>query len=417
MLDKKEKVVIGCLAVVAIFYCIVEAFNEGDLSIYLSAAGELKSHGNIYTTTYIQEQYHYYYSVMFAIVLLPFYAMPYYWVKLGWLLLNLSLFVHLLSLLWSSNFVRKLSRARQRWFTILVLVFSFRFLHQNIHAAQITILILWCATYGVLLVCRGRSISGALLLAIGINIKLLPIVFIPYLLYRGYFKACAFVLIFLLIGFLLPSVFIGHEYNLSLFSSWLRMINPANSEHVLDVDERSFHGLSTLLATLFVGQVPDWYALNLKRNIANVSLETLSLMLFCVRVALVLLTFYFLRFKPFTRVRYAWQQVLEISYILLLIPLLFPHQQHYAFLFTVPAFSVVLYYLILKKEVLPRSQFRFITGILIVIYLSANLKILLGAFNDYYEHFKILTYGALLLIPLLLWVGRDRSFQPEPVLE
>jgi hypothetical protein len=40
----------------------------------------------------------------------------------------------------------------------------------------------------------------------------------------------------------------------------------------------------------------------------------------------------------------------------------------------------------------------------VVIFLCGNLKILLGEFNRYYEHFKILTYGALLLIPLLAWV-------------
>jgi len=45
-------------------------------------------------------------------------------------------------------------------------------------------------------------------------------------------------------------------------------------------------------------------------------------------------------------------------------------------------------------------------ALLILIYLSANLKLLLGVFNEYYEHFKVLTYGALLVIPLLIWVKR-----------
>jgi hypothetical protein len=44
-----------------------------------------------------------------------------------------------------------------------------------------------------------------------------------------------------------------------------------------------------------------------------------------------------------------------------------------------------------------------------MIYLCANLKILLGEFNRYYEHYKILTYGALLLIPLLIWVRNKES--------
>ena len=37
----------------------------------------------------------------------------------------------------------------------------------------------------------------------------------------------------------------------------------------------------------------------------------------------------------------------------------------------------------------------------IAIYFLCNLKILLGEFNEYYEHYKILSYGALMLIVLL----------------
>jgi hypothetical protein len=34
----------------------------------------------------------------------------------------------------------------------------------------------------------------------------------------------------------------------------------------------------------------------------------------------------------------------------------------------------------------------------------------LGEYNHYYEHFKILTYGALALIPLLAWASRYKQF-------
>jgi hypothetical protein len=51
----------------------------------------------------------------------------------------------------------------------------------------------------------------------------------------------------------------------------------------------------------------------------------------------------------------------------------------------------------------------FVYTLLIFIYLSANLKLLLGEFNRYYEHFKVLTYGALLVIPLLIWVDRKNN--------
>jgi hypothetical protein len=53
------------------------------------------------------------------------------------------------------------------------------------------------------------------------------------------------------------------------------------------------------------------------------------------------------------------------------------------------------------------------------VYLTGNLKLILGEFNRYYEHYKILSYGALLLIPLLAWVfaSEDRMCRQERELE
>jgi len=102
-------------------------------------------------------------------------------------------------------------------------------------------------------------------------------------------------------------------------------------------------------------------------------------------------------------------QSIEVSYILLLVPLIFPHQQHYAFLFALPAFSVVAYFLMIKPET---YKYRKITvALLILIGLSFDLKLLLGEFNAYYDHFKIITYSALLLIPLLAYVSKKISKQ------
>jgi hypothetical protein len=258
--------------------------------------------------------------------------------------------------------------------------------------------------YGLYFIQQGKTISGSAILALGINIKLLPIVFLPYLLFRGYYKAFGFTILFYIAGLFLPSLIIGHHYNMELLSSWWNLINPAHQKHVLDVEERSFHGLSTLLSTLLVKDVPDIYALGTPRNIADVPLKTLSAILLITRLTLIAFTLYFLKGTYFKAEKNQLKNVIEISYILLLIPLIFPHQQHYAFLFMVPAFAVILFIWI-KNYDLVKNRWLMPT-LLSIIYLCANLKLVLGAFNAYYEHFKILTYGALLLIPLLVWAKR-----------
>ncbi len=399
----KNKIWLFAIFLIAIIFCFIEAKGKGDFYIFLSATGDLSIGENFYENKYV-DGYHYFYSVLFALMLKPFYSLPFFWVKFCWLLLNTLIYIKLFQMLVKSQLVNSLKEKQKNVFIFLVFIFSLRLFLDNMHSSQITLLILWCCIYGLYLISNNKPISGSAILALGINIKLLPIVFLPYLIYRGYLKAFAFAVLFYFVYLFVPSVFIGHDYNMSLLKTWLSLINPSNQNHVLDVEERSFHGLSTLLSTLFVKDVPDVYALALKRNIADVAIPTLGKILLFTRLALVAFTLYFLKWKPFIKARSEWHQYIEISYLLLLIPLIFPHQQHYAFLFAVPAVAIILLYLFLKKSDISKISRLTVGGLLILIYLSVNLKLLFGTFNPYYDHYKILTYGALLLIPLLVWL-------------
>jgi hypothetical protein len=400
----KNKIWLFVLLAITLVVCFFEADGKGDFYIFLSATGDLMKGDNFYENKYV-DSYHYFYSVLFALILKPLYYLPFFWIKFCWLVFNTILYFHLFQLLTKHPLLQTLTEKQKSVFILLAFIFSLRFFLGNLHNSQITILILWTCVYGLYLIINNKPISGAAILAIGINIKLLPIVFLPYLIYRGYFKAFAFTVLFYFIYLFSPSMFIGHNYNLSLIKTWLSLINPINQIHVLDVEERSFHGLSTLLSTLLVKDVPDVYALPYKRNFADVAIPTLSQVLLAVRLILVSFTLYFLKWKPFIKAKTNWQQCLEISYILLLIPLIFPHQQHYAFLFAVPAFTICMLYFISNYYSLSKNSKRYLYFFLSIIYLLANLKLLLGTFNDYYDHYKILTYGALLLIPILAWVN------------
>lgn len=401
---KKQAPAFIVIALLTLVYCFIESYGEGDLYIYLQGALVLDQGGNIYTEKFIHGQYHYYYSVIFAYLLIPFYTLPFFGVKFCWLVLNAFLYWHLFYLLMNSAMVKSLPEKRAKLFLILLFIFSLRFLHENIHTSQITILIFWCCVFGLYLIETERPGWGSLILALGINIKLLPLVFLPYLLYRKRYKALFFAVDWLLILAFLPSILIGHNYNKVLLESWWDLVNPSNPQHVLDVAERSFHGLSTLLATLLVAEVPDKFALDIRRNIMNIDIDTLHQVLTIVRLVLIGLVVFIIKDLPFRVARTSWQKCLEVSYILLLIPLIFPHQQHYAFLFAVPAYGMVLYEIIAHGI---KHPFRKPAAwLLTVVYLLCNSKLILGEFNHYYEHYKILTYGALVLVAMMLWVRR-----------
>lgn len=381
-------------------YIFLESQNRGDLTIYLNASRDLFKGDDIFVNTYF-DGYHYFYSVLFAILVYPLSFLPMWLYNSLWITLNIFLVYRIFLIIKNLLPLHDFSKKHLMFLRVCGFLFALRFIHENIHAMQITIIIMYLALQGLQFVFANKYISGGALIALGINIKLLPIVLVPYLLYRGFFKGAIFTIAFYFLYMFIPAVVIGWDHNQQLLATWGHLINPLNSNHVLDTEERSFHGLSTLLSTLLVKNVPDKHALTIPRNIADISIEHLNLILNIVRLILIAFTLYFLRSAPFKKPVTFYQRFREVSYILILIPLIFPHQQHYAFLFVCPAFVFCIHYLIRNRNELKTNFKKTTSFMLVLIYLICNLKLLLGEFNEYYEHFKILTYAAILLVIVL----------------
>ena len=399
--SQKKGLLNGFIFLALFVYLYIESAFCGDFLIFLSASKDLFYGKDIYAITYF-DGYHYFYSVLFAIVLYPLTFLNTHLSTFLWLLLNVVFLYRIFKIIDHLLPTNELSKKQWRVFWILSIIFSIRVIFDNLHVGQMTIFLLYLILEGLEKIRQNKKISGALLIALGINIKLLPIVILPYLLYRREFKASLYLILFYLLLLYMPVLWIGWEQNTALLKTWWSLVNPTNTNHILDVDERSFHGLSTLLSILMVENVPDIHALKIKRNIINVSLEQLKYTLMAVRLGLASFTLYFMNTLPFKPAINKAYRFRELSYILLLIPLIFPHQQHYAFLFIIPAYLYCLFYLIQNYKLLHALKRKLLVGVLALIYLIVNLKILLGEYNYYYEHFKILTYGALMLIVVLV---------------
>jgi Glycosyltransferase family 87 len=396
------------LGLVLLAIILFEAQGQGDFYIFLSASRDLFLGKNIYTTLY-SNWFHYYYDVAFALILYPFSFLPLYAVKVSWLILNVFFVYRVWKIISNYLPLSKLGKKTKTLFVLLAFVFILKCLRDNFHLAQVTIFILYLTLEGLLLIHLEKKIAGSLLLALGITIKLLPIVIIPYLLYRKDWKSAGYTLSFIFLLLFFPALFIGYDYNLFLLKERWALINPMNQAHILDTSERSFHSLTTLLATLLIENNGDKLALPIKRNIADISLQQLNIIINSIRGLLVMFTLYFLNTKPFVNTISNIQRLYEISYLCLIIPLIFPHQQHYAFFFIFPASTYLLFYYIQTyfnaSENTNRSNFKLkkyaMAFLLFIIYFLCNSHLILGVFNPYYDHFKTLTYGVLLMIPLL----------------
>jgi hypothetical protein len=393
---------------IILFLIFFEARGKGDFNIFISASRDLMQGKNIYQLQY-NDYYHYYYNILFALILTPFTYLPLYFVKVIWLSLNVFFVYRIWKILMDWLPINALENNKKIFFTIISFIFALSFLRDNFHFAQFTTFILYLTLEGLFFISKKKILAGSLLIAFGIDVKLLPIVIIPYLIYRKEWKATVLIICFILIFIFLPMIFIGVDYNKLLLSERWNLINPMNQTHILDTSERSFHSLTSLLATLFVKNSGDIHALTLKRNIADISIENLNILINVVRGILVLFTLYFLRSKPFTSSIFKIQKLYEISYLCLIIPLIFPHQQHYAFLFIFPASTYVIFYFIYNylnkanfKNIKYYKTKKFALIIFISIsYLLTNSRLILGEFNDYYDHYKTLTYGVLILMILL----------------
>jgi hypothetical protein len=391
------------ILLVVLFIVFFEAKGQGDFHIYLQASNDIFKGENIYIKMY-HEWFHYYYDSLFVIILYPFTFLPFYLANLIWLLLSAILTFFLFNRIWTFLPKDILGAKENRYLSYIAFLFLFFTWQKNIHVGQITIVILYLCVESIYQILKGNKTLGSFLLGIGISIKIMPIVLIPYLVYKGYFKAVILTISCVILFTISPILFIGLDQQLFLIGERWKMLNPNNAIHVLDVEERSFHSITTLLSVLFVENARNNFTLDYVRNIADVSLDSLKWIILLVRLFFIGLTIYFLDRKMFQpsgdRISYLY----AMSYILLITPLIFPHQQQYAFFFALPAVIYILFVMkYLKKMTIYSSlKFNFLVLILGFIFILLNAHFYLGFMRNILDHYKLFTYGVLLLIPVLM---------------
>lgn len=391
----------------------IEAKTENDFDIFIQASRDWFNGKNPYTELY-HEWYHYFYDVTFITVLSWFQFLPNYFIKLGWLILNFFFLASIWRVLMDYLNLNKLTEKRLQLFGFVFFLFSLRLLRDNIHLGQMTILILFLMLKGMDLLMKNRVVVGSALLSWGIVVKILPVVVIPYLVYRRKFKAAVAVVVFALSFLILPYLYMEKETYSNLLQSRWQLLNPSNVEHVLDTSERSFHSLTTLVATLFHEKCEDTHVLKIRRHVADFDAQTVNWISLIVRLIFVSTFLWVLRSWPFVKAISKSQEFTEWAYLCMLIPLIFPHQQHYAFLLALPGIALLLLpYFTGEQEF---SWKKGHTWFILFVFIAFNIGFLLGTYSAFYNHFKLLTYGAIVALLLLLF-KRDGISEEKTVFE
>jgi hypothetical protein len=278
---------------------------------------------------------------------------------------------------------------------------------------QVTFFLLWAVLESVNLIRKGKSIPGGVLLGIAINIKLMPILLLPYLVYRGYFKALLVCVITCIALLFLPALFIGYDDNQFLLSEWWSIINPGNKEHLFETGIGT-HSLTAFLPVYLTetgGEMP------FKRNIFNLNYEAVTLIVNISRLFLLSLSLLYFRSLPFRQESNKLKSFWELAFFLLLIPLILPHQQKYAFLLAVPMVSYLVYFFIATHRY-PRNAGYYLTlsiFILCALFFSPLYgSDIIGKFLfRLTQHYRFLTFATLFLIPVSLYCNPGK-LSPAP---
>lgn len=376
-------------------FLAIEAFRQCDFNIFFEAGKDILEGENLYTKIY-QGWLHYYYSPFFALLLSPFTYFSEYVITLLWLGLNVYFFYRIWEILRDWLEINLLPITTRRWFFWGSVILCVQGIRDNIHYHQITIMMIFLTLQGLDLILKKKEWQGGALIALGINIKILPIVFFPYLIYRGSWKGALSVILVWVFLLFLPSAFIGWEYNSYLLNEWWSGINPSQKENVLDFARA---GLGSLVTALFHSEEGETQPI----FITQLSMDSIIFITNGFRLFLVIFTLYFLRTLPFQKARNNLHRHWEVGYLFLVIPFLFPHQQNYAYFFIYPAVVYLMY--VFYRKIKTRGKFKLLSlkdkislGVLGVSYLMMSAELFLGAFRTFYIDIRLMTWAAIFIL-------------------
>ncbi|MBP6445629.1 MAG: glycosyltransferase family 87 protein [Saprospiraceae bacterium] len=404
------------LILFAIILSYTSALDGGDFDVYLEAAYKLFHGQNPYLPPYAKDGMGYSYSPFFIILLIPF-TSDYFLTEFVWCLLlcvmlyrSYVLFCHYLD-------EKPLEGKDKKIWIWLLLILSYQFVSNNIGMVQITIFLLWAILESLRLIKSNRAISGGLLLGAVINIKIMPVVMLGYLFYRGYFMSLTIAILTSVALLFLPSLFWGMEYNLTLLKDWWHIINPAHAEHQIE-EGIGMHSMMSFLPVYLTetsGELPY------PRNIFNFSSGTAVLITQWSIVLLGLISLLYFRSRPFIKETNQIKAIWEISYFLLLIPLVMPHQQKYAFLLVMPMVAYVLYFFLITKAWQSELSFKIVLAIFIIamiVFSPIHGSDIIGrdAFR-WSQHYRLITISTLMLIPVSLYCNPSKLKHQTIVLQ
>lgn len=225
-------------------------FSMPDLEVYVKAADRLMQGEELYRTAEEDPYEHYVfkYSPPAAMLFIPisfFGSVTAKYVYWGLLTIMLAQILYLSQRIFNT---KSAAGTKISLNLILLIIITGTHFFRELHLGQVNLLLLWLYVLAMAAYFRDKEILTGIPLAISIFIKPFALIFVPFLLLTGKFRASISFLLSALTLFLLPLIFYPDvNHYLGLYGSWFKelSIELGNKQDLLEAGN---HTLFSLLA-------------------------------------------------------------------------------------------------------------------------------------------------------------------------
>lgn len=334
----------------------------------------------------------YKYSPVFAFFMAPFTKMHMHKSVLLWYLLT---FISLLfSVYIFKRIITDLNRETtlSKFFYFATFFLILRFILVMLSRVQSDFLVLFFLSLSAWFLYRKREILSGFSLASAIMVKLTPLIFIPYFIYRKFYKAAVASLGGVLLYLWLPSLQLGWQKNIAYLKDWFDALFYSTPELI------SWYKNQSLLSCIF-----RLFSEKSAVKIIALSPPVIKSIFILVCLVMVFFTLYFCaRLILRTEKGFGCGHLIEFSLILICMVLFSPLAWKHTFLHLLPGYMVLLYYLIRH----PRD-FITVSLLLMSFILSSILNPeILKSYDEVVSLYSAMTWGAVILYIALLRVAR-----------
>lgn len=358
--------------------------------MFTRAAEHIAEKKDIYQSSYLETGRDYYkYSPAFAIAMIPLSKLHKHLAVPIWYFLIFIFFIS------SILFIKKILSADNKTiilsktFYFLGIMMSLRFLLSVIQRVQSDCLVLFLLSLFMLALFLKRDVLAGLSLASASMVKLAPLIFLPYLIFRKRIKAALACGFFILLYAFLPALYLGRLRNLEYLKNWFLVHQKNPPDYILWYKNQSL--LSCLLR--FLTGDSQVTILNLEPAKVFVLFAILAAILFS-------LIFVFRRRAHFAASGFCY--LTEVSLVLICMILFSPLAWKHTFVHLIIPHLVLLYYVLYLNPGDKVTKAFLIISFLINTMLNPEMT---GRYAQIIQLYSNITLGTLVLYVALLRTG------------